>query len=80
MSSDHDELVRKHSIPEEELTPEQRARRQKIDQWSLERRARGEVQSKEAFDRMNFPIGMDDNYNPFPVSGEESSTERTDTP
>lgn len=79
MSSDHDELVRKYSTPDEELTPEQLAKRQKFRQWRKDKEARGEVQSKEAFDRMNFPIGMDDNYQPFPVTPErDKSAENTD--
>ncbi|WP_019856022.1 hypothetical protein [Actinopolyspora mortivallis] len=52
MTSDHDELVRKYSTPEEEMTPEQRARRQQYRDWYREKTARGEVQSKEAFDEM----------------------------
>lgn len=62
---DHEELARRFSRKDDELTPEELAKRKKVRQRMEDKRARGEVLSSWSKD--NFPVGLDDNFEPFPV-------------
>lgn len=73
---DHEELARRFSRTDDELTPEELAKRKEVRQHIEDKRARGEVLTSWSKDK--FPIGLDDNFEPFPVrerSGEDSAGE-----
>ncbi|MGI8308622.1 hypothetical protein [Saccharopolyspora hattusasensis] len=66
---DHDELVRKYRTDPDTLSPEVREKTDAALEWLRERRRRGdEVIMGKPGD--NFPIGLDDNLDPFPARRE----------
>ncbi|PRW63357.1 hypothetical protein CEP50_11110 [Actinopolyspora mortivallis] len=69
---DRDEIIDRFVQPPSERSLE-------LERIEQEKIARGEVLKSVPYDPTQ-AIGLDDNYDPFPDSGEESSTERTDTP
>ncbi|KAA5833409.1 hypothetical protein ABT337_19430 [Saccharopolyspora hirsuta] len=64
---DHDELVRKYSVDPSTLSPEMRAKVEAARE-SIRRRKRASDPAAEVNPADNFPIGLDDNFNPFPAS------------
>jgi hypothetical protein len=75
---DHDDLVAKHSMPWEEMSPEQREWVLRVKQRDADQEAAGKVGSPEQFARQNTPLGLDDNYVPFPVTPKENKTRAAD--
>lgn len=75
---DHEELVRRYSQSDEELSPEERAAREASRQYMQGKIARGEV--LKSWSKENFPIGLDSNYEPFPLTGQDQEQGRDDDP
>lgn len=67
MSHDEDELVRKYSMDPSKLSPEMRAEVEAVRE-SIRRHKRAIGPVVEVSPADNFPIGVDDNSNPFPAS------------
>lgn len=78
--TDHDDLVAKYSTPLEKMDPEARRRSERWDQHLVELRADGDIASEEQFDRQNYPIGLDDNYEPYPVTPQHEANEAGNRP
>lgn len=73
---DHDELVRKYSNDRSKLSPEMRAKVEAATESARRRAASGRVVEVDPAD--NFPIGLDDNYNPFPTSRKRADSRDAD--
>jgi hypothetical protein len=65
--TDHDDLVAKYTTPLEDLPPELRERILQSRARVAKLREEGKIGTPEQFARQNFPLGLDDNYVPFPV-------------
>ncbi|GDY33838.1 hypothetical protein GTS_54710 [Gandjariella thermophila] len=64
---EHDELVSKHSVPGKQVPPEVRKQREETRARLRELKKQGKYVSPEMADRTKFPIGLDDNYEPYPL-------------
>ena len=62
---DNDELIRKYQTDRSTLSPEVRALVERMDAETDAKYARGEIASPDNAAKQTFPIGLDDNYNPF---------------
>lgn len=71
---DHEELVRRYSQKPEDMTPEQQAEWDAVIQRMQDKRDRGEV--LQSWSKENFPIGLDSNFEPFPLSEDTEKPER----
>ena len=63
-----DDLVRELSIPLEDLDPSTRTQIEQTHQWADQQRAAGQVAPASEAQRHPFPIGLDDESNPFPLT------------
>lgn len=70
MTSPDDDLVRELSTPMEDLDPAARERIEQSQQWAAEQRAAGQVAPASDAQRHPFPIGLDDNLTPYPLTNE----------
>ena len=62
------DLVRELSIPLDELDPATRAQIEQTHQWADQQRAAGLVAPASQAQRHPFPIGLDEELNPFPLT------------
>ena len=70
MTNPDDDLVRELSTPMEDLDPATRERIEHTQQRAAEQRAAGQVAPASDAQRHPFPIGLDDNLTPFPLTDE----------
>lgn len=64
--TDHDDLVAKYSTPVEDMDSETRSDTEEWRRHLADLEANGAIATEEQFERQNYPIGLDDNFNPFP--------------
>ncbi|GAB3286784.1 hypothetical protein [Parasphingorhabdus pacifica] len=60
-----EEMIKRFATNLDDLPPERRARIEAASEQLREKKARGEYATPKPGD--NFPIGIDDNFKPFPV-------------
>ncbi len=64
---DYTELARKYNTDPATLDPDVRAEIEQADAELAAKRARGDIAPPSTMAKQNFPIGLDDNLNPFPI-------------
>lgn len=73
---DHEELIRRFHIDPETLSPEVRAIVDAANAHTQALEERGQHSTRRPGD--NFAIGLDDNYNPFPVTNPVPKQDESD--
>ncbi|SDY35403.1 hypothetical protein SAMN05216215_102518 [Saccharopolyspora shandongensis] len=68
-------LLRKHLPKPEDIDPEIRKETDEAIRYMNEKIARGEV--LKSWSKENFPIGLDSNMEPFPLTGPDQDQRRT---
>lgn len=67
-------LAAKYNTDPDSLTPEVRQRTDQAHAELHAKRARGEIAPACTVELQNFPIGLDDNYQPFPIRQTHATT------
>jgi hypothetical protein len=71
-----EEMHRRYLPKREDVDPEIRRETEEAHRYMAEKIARGEV--LKSWSKENFPIGLDSNFEPFPLTGPDQAQGRTD--